>query len=77
MCCRDTSIHVKTGSKPTNEEAQTLHHGKQDEILDEMDWLIVCHSSIWSGAVIARTTDVSQLARDTFGREKKPRYSVH
>ena len=37
MCCRDTSIHVKTGSKPTNEEAQTLHHGKQDEILDEMD----------------------------------------
>jgi len=37
MCCRDTSIHVKTSSKPTNEEAQALHHGKQDEILDEMD----------------------------------------
>lgn len=34
---KDTSIHVKTSSKPTNEEAQALHHGKQDEILDEMD----------------------------------------
>ena len=37
MWCRDTSIHVKTSSNATNEEAQVLHRGKQDEILDEMD----------------------------------------
>ena len=31
-----------------------------------------------SGAVIARTTDISQLTRDTFVEgEKKNRYSVH